>query len=207
MMLRWVVLVALASITWCAGGLAEQGKETAPAAATAPAATPGASAAELQVRATEGGSKVTVVAVEADAKAVLEAMAKESGKEIRAEPAPQAKVTLSLSDESFERALLAVAARIGYRASRAYVISPKKEGQELPDALSLPMGLPTVSLKLPNAVPVAQAVAALRNSTQATIELQAGVTGEAKIEAENAPLSEVLDDLCRQVNAVWALSY
>lgn len=175
-----------------------------PAAATQPAP---AAAGELELTALDGGTAFSLVALNAEAKAVFEQLARESGWEIRAEPAPTAKVTLTLNNESFERTLAAVARAIGYQTTRVYVLSPRKEGQELPDPFRMPLELPSVSLQLTKPVPVADAVAALGNAARVPIEAAPALKGEATIDAAETPLAEALNALCEQVEAVWTISY
>ena len=172
-------------------------------AATAEAAAP---AGEFDLS-SEGGTQFSLIAVNADAKALLAALSKESGWDVRMVPEAPRKVTVTLTREPFDRTLAAVAAAAGCQVSRVFIVGPKTEGSELPDPFKLPLDMPVVSLKLADPVDAAAAVAAVQRSSGAVIEAQEGLTGKAKITANRTPLPEVLDTLCRQANAVWALAY
>ena len=69
------------------------------------------------------------------------------------------------------------------------MLSPRKEGQELPDPFRMPLELPSVSLQLTKPVPVADAVAALGNAA-VPIEAAPALKGEATIDAAETPLAE-----------------
>ncbi len=197
----WVAVLVLG-----AGGAVPAAEEPAAPPAAEAAAPAEKKAGEVLVVLSDDGT-VTLSAVNASAKAVINALSEKTGRPIRMEPESEAQVSLTLVNQPFEQLLVAVAQAITYTPSRCYLLSPRQEGQELPDRQQLPEGLPTVSLTLARPASVAGVVAALRAVTQLDIEAAEGLKGEATLQVTDVPLPEVLDSLCKQLNAVWRLGY
>ncbi|MBI3945942.1 MAG: FlxA-like family protein [Armatimonadetes bacterium] len=208
-----LLLCAAAAASAAEGGDAPppvQPEKAAETKAEQPAAPTGAAAAanDFILSASEGGTKLTLRAVNVPAKPVIEALAKESGWTIRVEGEPRGSVSADFTDQPFETALMTVARPPGYTASRVFVIVPKKEGSPLaPDVLRLPMGLPRLSLSLANPMPVAAVIATVAEMAHVSIEAPEDLKGEATLAAADTPLPDVLTSLCQQLDMAWTLVY
>lgn len=189
-------------------GPATEAKPTDQTATSAAQTAQPTAASGFNLSASGGGTKFTLQAVNVAPKLVLDALAKESGWEIRVEGEPRGNLTLEFSDQPFEEALVQVARAVGYTASRLFVITPKKEGTPAaPDVMKLPLGLPRVALSLANPMPAAVVIPTLANAARVEIEAPQDLKGEAKLEADNTPLPDVLTALCQQLDMAWTIAY
>ena len=187
----WVAVLVLG-----AGGAVPAAEEPAAPPAAEAAAPAEKKAGEVLVVLSDDGT-VTLSAVNASAKAVINALSEKTGRPIRMEPESEAQVSLTLVNQPFEQLLVAVAQAITYTPSRCYLLSPRQEGQELPDRQQLPEGLPP---SRPGAAGVRGRVVAALRAVTVDIEAAEGLKGEATLQVTDVPL-EVLDLLCKQLNA------
>lgn len=177
------------------------------AAIAAPGEAAGAAPApDYQLTAADDGRQFTLVAAGSNAKALLDDLSKKSGWKIEVAPEPQRRVTVTLTDETFERVLIAIAQSIGYVPARVYQILPKKDGDALPDHFKLPLGLPTASLTVADA-PLATVVNVLKDQTKTNIEVIGDVKGDVSVAVNQAPLPDILDGIAQQAKATWTLAY
>lgn len=198
-----VVLACVAALALGCGASARAAEAPAPAGEKPADVQP---AGELEVLADENGD-ITLLATNADPQKVAKVLSEKGGWPVRLEPEPKGTLTLTLVNETFEQVLVAIARALNYTASRYIVMTPRKEGQALPDRFRLPMDLPAVSLKIAQRMPLAGVVAALKNAAQLDVEVAEELKGEVTLQAAETPLPEVLDSLCNQVGAVWTLAY
>lgn len=177
------------------------------AAIAAPGDAAGAAPApDYQLTAADDGQQFTLVAAGSDAKALLEDLSKKSGWKIEMVPETQRRVTVTLTDESFERTLIAIARSIGYAPARVYQIMPKKEGDALPDHFKLPLGLQSATLTVTDA-PLQTVVNVLKDQTKANIEVVGDLKGDVSVAVNQSPLPDILDAIAQQVKATWTLAY